>query len=373
MCPAGPTPKPWSGVSPAVPGVAYSALWFNEGGLRRALAFKDKLTLSGSISLSASEAFSIKNLNRDRAGQIAAMRSFVRVHQEAGVPIDRIIVMAVVRLQFCRRHCAGAGGRRGCGWACHRSATPASSCGQLSLADSMGWATPRRVAAAVGAVRERWPELEIALHLHDTRGQGIACAYEGLRLGVTAFDAAVAGLGGCPFAGQPGAPGNIATEELAIICEEMGIETGLDIEALIEAGAACRAVVGHPPAERGAPLRHARLVPAEGGMSAASKPLAGVRVLDFGHTIMGPCAGVVFADLGADVVKIEPAGRRSDAPPAGLCRGLLRDLQSQQALDRDRSQASRRAGDRASARARCGHRAGELRARHDRAAALQLG
>lgn len=72
----------------------------------------------------------------------------------------------------------------------------------VALADSMGCATPKRVTAAVGAVRDRWPELEIALHLHDTRGQGIACAYEGLRLGVTRFDAAVGGLGGCPFAGR---------------------------------------------------------------------------------------------------------------------------------------------------------------------------
>jgi isopropylmalate/homocitrate/citramalate synthase len=120
------------------------------------------------------------------------------------------------------------------------------SINQINLADSMGWATPRRVAAAIGAVRECWPDREIALHLHDTRGQGIACAYEGLRLGVTRFDAAVAGLGGCPFAGHPGAPGNIATEELAIICEEMGIETGIDIEALIEAAKLAERVVGHP-------------------------------------------------------------------------------------------------------------------------------
>jgi isopropylmalate/homocitrate/citramalate synthase len=227
------------------PGVHYSAIWFNTDGLKRALAFKDKLTLAGSISLSASEAFNVKNLNRDRPGQIAAMRSFVRAHQEAGVPVDKIIVMASFGCNF-----AG-------------DITPAQvvasvadgldiakdaglSVKQLMLADSMGWATPRRIAAAVGAVRERWPDKDIALHLHDTRGQGIACAYEGLRLGVTRFDAAVAGLGGCPFAGHPGAPGNIATEELAIICEEMGIETGLDIEALLEAARLAERVVGHP-------------------------------------------------------------------------------------------------------------------------------
>jgi hydroxymethylglutaryl-CoA lyase len=227
------------------PGVAYSAIWFNADGLRRALAFKDKLALEGSISLSASEAFSVKNLNRDRAGQIAAMRSFVRAHQDACVPIDKIVVMASFGCNF-----AGDIAPANVVGAVADGIAVASDAGivvrQLLLADSMGWATPRRVAAAVGAVRARWPELEVALHLHDTRGQGIACAYEGLRLGVTKFDAAVAGLGGCPFAGHPGAPGNIATEELAIICEEMGIDTGLDIEALLEAARLAERVVGHP-------------------------------------------------------------------------------------------------------------------------------
>ena len=115
----------------------------------------------------------------------------------------------------------------------------------VTLADSMGWATPRRVANAIDAVRSRFDDVRIALHLHDTRGQGIACAYEGLRLGVTAFDAAVAGRCGDSFAGQPGAPGNFATEELALLCEEMGIDTGLDIEALIEAVRLAERIVGH--------------------------------------------------------------------------------------------------------------------------------
>jgi isopropylmalate/homocitrate/citramalate synthase len=70
-------------------GVEYSAVWFNEAGMHRALAFKEKLTLAGFISLSASEPFAIRNLNRDRAGQIEAMRRYVRVHREAGVPIAK--------------------------------------------------------------------------------------------------------------------------------------------------------------------------------------------------------------------------------------------------------------------------------------------
>lgn len=225
-------------------GIQYSAVWFNEAGLERALAFKEKLRLQGFISLSASEPFAIRNLNRDRAGQIEAMTRYVRVHCDAGLPVGKIIVMAAFGCNFAgdistamvvETVADALAIARDAGVEIH----------DVTLADSMGWATPMRVAFAVGAVRDRWPKLKVALHLHDTRGQGIACAYEGLRLGVTSFDAAVGGLGGCPFAGQPGAPGNIATEELALLCEEMGISTGLDVQALIEVGRLAERIVGH--------------------------------------------------------------------------------------------------------------------------------
>ena len=225
------------------PGVAYSALWFNEKGLQRALQFKDRLSLFGSISLSASEAFSKRNLNRDRAGQIAAMGAHVAAHQQAGVPIKRLAIMAAFGCNFSgdvtpsQALAAIEDGLR-------IAAEANISTLTLTLADTMGWATPLRVARLVGATRERWPGLEIALHLHDTRGLGIANAYEGLRLGVTSFDSAVAGLGGCPFAGQPGAPGNIATEELVLLCEEMGIVSGVDLEALLEAARLAERIVG---------------------------------------------------------------------------------------------------------------------------------
>jgi hydroxymethylglutaryl-CoA lyase len=109
----------------------------------------------------------------------------------------------------------------------------------------MGWGTPLRIERTVGAVREAWPALTLALHLHDTRGLGIANAMAGLRLGIARFDTTVGGLGGCPFAGQPGAPGNICTEELALLCEEMGIATGVNLDALIEAGHLAEDIVGH--------------------------------------------------------------------------------------------------------------------------------
>ena len=160
-------------------GVEYSALWFNESGLQRALAFREKLTLAGFISLSASEPFAIKNLNRDRAGQIEAMHKNLRAHREAGVPISKIIVMAAFGCNF-----AGDIGPAQVVETVADALAVAREAGvevqDVALANSMGWATPVRIAAAVGAVRDRWSDLRIALHLHDTRGQGIACAYEGL-------------------------------------------------------------------------------------------------------------------------------------------------------------------------------------------------
>jgi hydroxymethylglutaryl-CoA lyase len=229
----------------AAPNVAYSALWFNEAGLKRALTFRDKLTLKGSISLSASEAFSRQNLNRDRAGQIEAMRRQTDVHLAAGVPVTRIGIMAAFGCNFSGDISPAqvvTTVQDGLGIATAAGVTIS----ELSLADTMGWATPARVERLIGEVRGRWPTLELSLHLHDTRGLGIANAYQGLRLGVANFDSTVGGLGGCPFAGQPGAPGNIATEELVMLCEEMGIATGIDLEALIEAGRLAERIVGHP-------------------------------------------------------------------------------------------------------------------------------
>jgi hydroxymethylglutaryl-CoA lyase len=228
-----------------VEGIEYTALWFNAAGLKRALAFRARLALTGSITLSASEAFSRKNLNRDRTGQIEAMRRQTEQHLLANVPVSRIGIMAAFGCNYGGD--ISPGQVMSCiedGLAIAREANIGIT--RLSLADTMGWATPVRVSRLVGAVRNRWPHLELSLHLHDTRGLGIANAFEGMRLGVRRFDSTVGGLGGCPFAGQPGAPGNIATEELVLLCEEMGVATGVDLEALIEAGRMAERIVGHP-------------------------------------------------------------------------------------------------------------------------------
>ena len=225
-------------------GVRYTALWFNANGLNRALVFRNKLTVTGAISLTASEGFTQKNLHRSQAENVEAMKKQTALHLENGVEVPRIGVMAAF----------------GCNY--QGDITPAQVISTLedglaiaeeagadikyfSLADTMGWATPMRIERVLGEVRSRWPDTPISLHLHDTRGLAVANAHAGLKMGVTQFDSTVGGLGGCPFAGQPKAAGNICTEELVLLCEEMGIDTGVDLDALIEVGRMAEEIVGH--------------------------------------------------------------------------------------------------------------------------------
>jgi len=226
------------------PGVDYTGLWFNESGLRRALQFKDKLTISGSISLTASEAFTRKNLNRSTEENLVAMRKQTAVHLENGVTVNRIGVMAAFGCNY-QGDIAPAQVVKTLEDGLAIAAEAGTEITNFGLADSMGWGAPHRIEKVVGAVRERWPEKTISLHLHDTRGMAVANAHVGLKMGVSRFDATVGGLGGCPFAGQKGAAGNICTEELVLLCDEMGIETGIDLDHLIEVGRMAEQIVGH--------------------------------------------------------------------------------------------------------------------------------
>ncbi|MBX2824676.1 MAG: hydroxymethylglutaryl-CoA lyase [Gammaproteobacteria bacterium] len=227
------------------PGVHYTALWFNQKGLQRVLPYRDKLDLGGYIHLSASEAFSKANLNRDRETNLAAMREQTQNHLDADVPVQKLIVMAAFG---CNYHgdVTAAEVLTTVADGLNVAADTGTTITRVALCDTMGWANPVAVRRTVAAVRERWPELVLHLHLHDTRGLGIANAQAGLELGVTEFDTTVGGLGGCPFAAHPGAPGNIATEELVLLAEEQGINTGIDLERLLDAGQLAERIVGHP-------------------------------------------------------------------------------------------------------------------------------
>lgn len=124
-----------------------------------------------------------------------------------------------------------------------------SGCGQITLADTTGMATPARIDAVLDATG-----VDVGLHLHDTRGTALVNAYAAWQRGVTRFDTAVAGLGGSPFA--HGAAGNLATEELVALFDDLGVHTGLDVDRLVEAAALAAELVGH-----GVPSRVAAVGP----------------------------------------------------------------------------------------------------------------
>ena len=105
----------------------------------------------------------------------------------------------------------------------------------ITLCDTTGMAYPTQVHQLTAAARARWQGVEFTLHFHNTRGMGLANVLAAIDAGADRFDTSLGGLGGCPFAGQPKAAGNICTEELVLLCEEMGIETGVDLPALAAA------------------------------------------------------------------------------------------------------------------------------------------
>ena len=224
--------------------VEYTGLYFNGNGLDRALVFKDKLTISGSISLTASEGFTKKNLNRTHAENMAAMERHVMSHLELGIPVNRIGVMAAFGCNY-QGDISPETVIKTLEDGMQIAARTGAEITLFSLADTMGWAAPHRIERVVGEVRNVWPDMTISLHLHDTRGLAIANAYSALKMGVRQFDSTVGGLGGCPFAGQPKAAGNICTEELVLLCEELGIATGVDLDQLIEVGRLAEDIVGH--------------------------------------------------------------------------------------------------------------------------------
>ncbi len=226
------------------PGVAYTALWLNEKGFERALKH-DRLTNTGTIQLSASEKFSKRNQNRDAAQQLAAQHNLVAMYKAAGVAVERGSIMAAFGCNFAGdipvSHLAALVQQ-----ILDVANEHGVTLGYITLADTMAWATPLSIKRVLGALRERWPDLPFALHLHDTRGMAIANAFAGLEMGVTRFDSSVAGLGGCPFAGHQGAAGNVCTEDLVFMCNELGIQTGVELDVLIECAKLAEDVIGHP-------------------------------------------------------------------------------------------------------------------------------
>ena len=232
-----------AGFTPA-PGVAYAALWLNQKGLERAIA-SQRLDLQGKLTLYASAAFLMKNQNRTREQQLAAQPDLIRMYREHGIPVRTGFVTAAFGCNF-EGDVAAQRVVQIVGDLLAIAETEGERLELVGLGDTMAWATPDRIQRVVGMVQDAYPDLDLSLHLHDTRGLGLANAYAGLQMGVRHFDAAVGGLGGCPFAAHKGAAGNICTEDFVLMCEEMGIETGVDLERLLECARLAEDILGHP-------------------------------------------------------------------------------------------------------------------------------
>ena len=232
-----------AGITPAE-GVSYRGLWLNSQGFERAMA-TGRLDMRGSISLAASETFLKRNQNRTIAQQTEDNHRLVERFLALGLPVERGGVMAAFGCNF-EGDIAPSRVVELVGVLLETARAHGAGLEYVMLADTMAWATPRSVKRVVDAVWTRYPDLELSLHLHDTRGLGIANAYAGLEMGVKHYDSAVAGLGGCPFAGHAAAAGNVCTEDLVFMCHEMGIDTGIDLEALIECARLAEDIVGHP-------------------------------------------------------------------------------------------------------------------------------
>jgi len=223
------------------PGVRISVLVPNLKGLQAALAapreqWPDEVVVFGA----ASEAFSQKNINCSIEESIERFRPVVAAAHEAGLKVRGAISCALgcpyqgeVALDEVERVVRLM---RGIG------------VDHVGVADTIGVGTPRRVQAALERALKHYPLVEVSGHFHDTYGQALANIHASLQLGVHTFDTSIAGLGGCPYA--KGATGNVATEDVVFMLQGMGIETGHDLAALVDAGAFISQVLGRPPASR---------------------------------------------------------------------------------------------------------------------------
>ena len=226
------------------PGTEYTCVYLNTQGLQRAV-MTHKLDVHGSLSITASEAFSRKNTNRSIEETLLETEKRIEGFERFNVRAKEVSVMAAFGCNYQGDidpdHVVGLVQRL-----IQMAADHGLSIELIQLADTMGWATPVTIRRMVGKIRNKWPDQRINLHLHDTRGLGLANALAAMELGVDDFDSAVAGLGGCPYAGFKDAPGNIATEDLVHLCQEIGVDTGVDLERLLDVAREAENIVGHP-------------------------------------------------------------------------------------------------------------------------------
>ena len=219
------------------PGVRYSVLVPNMQGLQAALPTRpDEVVVFGA----ASEAFSQRNINCSIAESIERFRPVVAAAHEANLKVRGAISCAL-----------------GCPYQGEVSADEVERVVQLmkdigvdhcGVADTIGVGTPKRVQAVMERALKHYPLVEVSGHFHDTYGQALANIYACLEMGIHTFDASIAGLGGCPYA--KGATGNVATEDVVFMLNGLDVDTGIDLNALVDAGAFISEVLGRAPVSR---------------------------------------------------------------------------------------------------------------------------
>jgi hydroxymethylglutaryl-CoA lyase len=221
-----------AGLSPR-PGVHYPVLVPNQQGLEAALAAGAQ---DIAIFAAASDTFSRRNIGCSIAESLERYQAVCETARERGLKIRGYV--------SCALGCPFQGEILPVAVRELAAALLAMGCEEIALGDTIGVGTPGKVRTLIETVAAKVPVERLACHFHDTYGQALANSLAALECGITIFDSAVAGLGGCPFA--PGAAGNVASEDLLYMLDGLGIETGVDLEKLVEAGNFICAQMGRP-------------------------------------------------------------------------------------------------------------------------------